>query len=212
MSELRGLFKDYGDFVLEIPQLKISDTGITCLIGPSGSGKTSVFRHLIGLETCAGMSWVFKDEDLASFSIEHRRLGVVFQDYEIFPHMTAKANILFAAEARGLPTDKSEERMRELAKTLKLGPCLDTVGRRLSGGEKQRVAMARALIGKPRLLLLDEPFSSLDIPMRKEARQLIKSVIEKENVPAIMITHDPDDVEILADHKIYIENGRLVSA
>lgn len=212
MSLVKGLQKDYGDFLLNIPEWNINDVGITCLVGPSGSGKTSVFRHLIGIETCEGLSWIFQGEDLAKLAIEERRLGVVFQDYEIFPHMTAEENIMFAAEARTLPMDQAKVHLGSLVDKLRLSHCLKTLGSRLSGGEKQRVAIARALLGQPRVLLLDEPFSSLDVPMRKEARNLLKQVVLEEKVPTIMITHDPEDVSDLADHRVYLESGQIAKA
>lgn len=207
MSRITGLKKDYGDFKLDIDEVSLPDQGITCLIGPSGSGKSSVFRILIGIESCPTLSWVQNGEDVAKLAIKDRRLGVVFQSYEIFPHMTAEQNVQFASKVRGMGT---RGRTQELLKDrLELGTCWRTPGKSLSGGEKQRVALARALVGQPRFLLLDEPFSSLDIPLRKKAREVLRSLVGEMRIPTLLITHDPEDVSSLADNCLFMKEGRL---
>lgn len=210
MSLVEGLIRDYDGFQIHIPRWEIADQGITALCGPSGAGKTSVFRLLIGLDFCPTLHWRFGDLDLASLSIPERRLGVVFQTLELFPHMTAKENILFAAESRQIAD--AERRLQELAEDLRMQSYLDREARILSGGEAQRVAIARAIIGEPRFLLLDEPFSSLDSELREEARSLVKRVIEKFKIPTLLITHDEEDLKAMADHVVRMREGRLVSA
>lgn len=211
MSWVRGLSHDYGDFALEIPEWEILDDGVTALWGPSGAGKTSVFRFLIGLETCRSMSWEFKGEDLARLPVPLRRLGVVFQTLELFPHMSARENIAFAASARSIPKAEARARIEELSGLLGLNAALDRSAALLSGGERQRVALARALIGRPRVLFLDEPFSALDADTRHEARLLVKSVIETQKIPTLLITHDRQDLDVLAKKITEIHDGRLVS-
>ncbi len=211
MSIVKGLYRDYGDFVLDIPEWRLPDQGVTALCGPSGSGKTSVFRTLIGLEDCKTLSWVVHGNDLAELSVADRRLGVVFQNFELFPHMSAEENILFAAKARGLSPEQSRKALEDLIGELALQRVRITRASLLSGGEKQRVALARALIGKPRFLLLDEPFSALDEELKVEARALVKSVIERHQIPTLLITHDPRDLEALATSVTQIRNGRIVS-
>ncbi|MBS1970015.1 MAG: ATP-binding cassette domain-containing protein [Bdellovibrionales bacterium] len=210
MSLVENLFRNYGDFKIDIPSWEILDEGVTVLSGPSGSGKTSVFRLLIGLETAPNFRWMFKDHDLAKMAVPQRRLGVVFQTLDLFPHMTAEENILFAAKAREIPPEQAFERLQELTKVLQMTSFLNRPVSVLSGGEKQRVAIARALSGDPRILLLDEPFSALDQELRQESRALIKSVIEKEKIPTILVTHDPADVEALANKVSVIRNGSIV--
>jgi sulfate transport system ATP-binding protein/putative spermidine/putrescine transport system ATP-binding protein len=211
MSWVRDLKRDYGDFVIDVPEWEILDQGVTVLWGPSGSGKTSIFRILLGLDEGAlGYSWRFGDVDLAKLPAPARRLGVVFQTLEIFPHMTAEANIRFAAESRGLTGPESERHLRELVATLGLESCLTRRGHLLSGGEKQRVALARALIGKPRCLLLDEPFSALDADLRTEARALVRRALEIEKIPALLITHDRADLEAFTGKVSEIRAGRIV--
>lgn len=209
MSYVENLQRDYGDFKLDIPSWEILDQGVTVLMGPSGSGKTSVFRILLGLEACPGLKWTFAGEDLAKLKTPQRRLGVVFQTLDLFPHMSARENILFAARARKVEEKKSLARLRELTDELQMQSFMERPASVLSGGEKQRVAIARALIGEPRLLLLDEPFSALDQELREESRKLIKKVIEDEKIPTLLVTHDPRDVEVLANKVTRIEKGRL---
>ncbi|MEQ1875967.1 MAG: ATP-binding cassette domain-containing protein [Bdellovibrionia bacterium] len=208
MGSVRNLIRDYGDFKVEIPSWEISDQGITALWGPSGSGKTSIFRLLIGLELCPGLSWQFKGEDLAKLPVPERKLGVVFQTYELFPHLTAENNIRFAAEARGIKD--FEKNLGELIDLLQLQSCRARPAHLLSGGEKQRVALARALIGQPRFLFLDEPFSAIDEDLREEARLLVKRVIESRGIPTLLITHDKRDVSFLAHNMVEIRDGRIV--
>ena len=211
MSLIQNLYRDYGDFRVDIPRWEIADQGVTALWGPSGSGKTSVFNLLIGLEPCPGLIWDFKGLNLAALPMQERQLGVVFQNYEIFPHLTAQQNILFAAEARDITLKAAEKHLAELTETLQLQNCLNTKGELLSGGEKQRTALARALIGEPRFLFLDEPFSNLDQNLRDSARSLVKQVIDKHRVPTLLVTHDEGDLKALAQTVVKIENGKLVN-
>jgi ABC-type Fe3+/spermidine/putrescine transport system ATPase subunit len=210
VSLVENLFRNYGDFKIDIPTWEILDEGVTVLWGPSGSGKTSVFRLLIGLEASTNFRWTFQGHDLAKMAVPQRRLGVVFQTLDLFPHMTAEQNILFAAKARGIPDEQAFEKLKELTEVLQMTSFLNRPVQVLSGGEKQRVAIARALSGDPRLLLLDEPFSALDQDLRQESRDLIKRVIEKEKIPTLLVTHDPLDVEVLANKVSIIKNGQIV--
>jgi ABC-type sulfate/molybdate transport systems ATPase subunit len=211
MSVVEGLVQTYPGFTLEIPRWEIADQGITALWGPSGSGKTTAFRILIGLDPCATLRWNFKGEDLARLSPPDRQLGVVFQTLELFPHMTAAENILFAARARRLSEDESRTRLKSLADDLHLGNCLERKASVLSGGEAQRVALARAVIAHPRFLFLDEPFSSLDAQLKSEARTLVKNLIGKLGIPTLLITHDEQDLSALASSVVRLRDGRLVS-
>lgn len=209
---INNLIKDYGDFKVSVPRWEISDQGVTALWGPSGAGKTSLFRLLIGLEDCPGMSWQMGGLDLAQLSIEERRLGVVFQNYEIFPHMSVSENVLFAAKARSIEKKAARKGVQQLIDELDLKKCQDTKGRLLSGGERQRTALARALIGEPRMLLLDEPFSNLDLVLRSQARDLVKKVIQTRDIPTLLITHDEADVANLAQFRVSIQNGKIMNS
>lgn len=210
MSIVKNLRRDFSDFLIDIPEWEIADQGVTALWGPSGSGKTTVFRTLLGLEPCPGLEWKFHDLDLAKLPVPQRRLGVVFQSLELFPHMSVQENVLFAAEARGLPMAETASRMARLIHELHLGNCLKRKVSVISGGEAQRTALARAIVGKPRFLFLDEPFSSLDSDLKQDARAVVKKVIEEFKIPTLLISHDREDVSSLAQTVVRIENGRLV--
>ncbi|KHD89731.1 MAG: thiamine ABC transporter ATP-binding protein [Bdellovibrio sp. ArHS] len=209
MSYVENLHRDYGDFKLDIDRWEILDEGVTVLWGPSGSGKTSVFRILLGLEECPGLKWNFQGVDLAKLRTPEKRLGVVFQTLDLFPHLTAQENILFAARARKVDPKVVTARMKELSEIMQMENFLQRKASVLSGGEKQRVAIARAIIGEPRLLLLDEPFSALDQELREESRKLLKRVIETEKIPTLLVTHDPRDMEVLANKVTKIRGGQI---
>lgn len=209
MSFIKNLHLKFENFTLEIPELVIPEKGVTAFWGPSGSGKTTLFRTLIGINQPENWSWVFNGENLHEMKLTERRLGVVFQSYELFPHLTAEENILLVAKAR-----HSNEDISELIETYKgklnLNRCWTTLAQKLSGGEKQRVSIMRALVSCPRILLLDEPFSALDPHLRKEARALIKSILLQLDIPVYLITHDQDDVEALAHAVVELKQGRVV--
>ena len=199
MSIVENLEIKKEDFSFILPKWEILDEGIHALSGPSGAGKTTILRALMGLEkTLKPFSWNFLGENLATLPIEKRRLGVVFQTWDLFPHMTAYENVEFAARARGLDDQTLRNRWEWIQDTLKMKSFLETKADVLSGGEKQRTALARALIAKPRMLLLDEPFTALDENLRDAARELLKKVIEIDKVPAILVTHDAHDIQKLA--------------
>ncbi|MEK6773581.1 MAG: ATP-binding cassette domain-containing protein [Bdellovibrionota bacterium] len=210
MSLVENLVYEYESFKLEIPIWKILDQGITVLSGDSGVGKTTIFRILIGLEKCSRLKWTFDGIDLAKLSVPEKKLGVVFQSLELFPHMTARQNILFAAEARKVSEERYEKKLKHWSETLQMKKFLDQKAGTLSGGEKQRVALVRAMISEPRMLLLDEAFSSLDEKLRQESREALKVLLKEEKIPALLITHDRQDIEALADKVSVLKEGRIV--
>ena len=211
VSWVRDLQNDYGDFQIDIPSLEILDKGVTAFWGASGAGKTSLFRLLLGLDRPKRpYSWVLNGIDLAQVPTPERRLGVVFQSLELFPHMTAQENILFAADARKIPMATALPHLHALSKVLGLEPFLLRRAALLSGGERQRVALARSLIGRPRILFLDEPFSALDADLRVEARNLVKNAIQQESIPMVLITHDREDLEAFSGKVCEMKAGRVV--
>ena len=209
MSLIKNLFYRVGDFQLDIPEWSFSDQGVIALTGASGSGKTTVLKILCGLLPCPDFFWSFQGENLASFSPPERRLGVCFQDLRLFPHFTAKQNILFAIKARGLNFIDRKQNFEEIIDFLELKKSLNLFVEDLSGGEKQRVALARALIVQPRFLFLDEPFSYLDESTRKKARHLSIEIVKKYSVPLLLVSHDRADIKNLADEEFYLEKGKI---
>ncbi|MEZ4872927.1 MAG: ATP-binding cassette domain-containing protein [Bdellovibrionales bacterium] len=216
MSLIKNLYKKYSNkdfqFEMNIPELELPDHGITALWGPSGSGKTTFFRMLLGLEKCDELEWWMDQVNIASQPIGERKLGVVFQNLELFPHMSARQNLQFAGQARGMPPVQIQSRIEEISAKLQIQNILENNVQNLSGGQKQRVALARALIAPVRYLFLDEPFSALDTATRNAARKLVKEVIRESNTPTLLITHDEQDVRELADHVLEMDQGRIVNS
>ena len=210
MSLVEKLIINYSDFSVHIEKWELLDSGVNVLWGPSGSGKTSVFRGLLGLETVKECKWVFDGEDIGRLPPGEKNIGVVFQSYDLFPHMSAYENIRFAAEAKRVDMKAFETQLETISKKLRIDHILSKKAPLLSGGEQQRVAMARAVVGKPRMLFLDEPFSALDEELKQESRELIHDFIKEQKIPVLLITHDKRDVNFLGDKVFEIKNGRLL--
>lgn len=208
MSLVKDLKHQVGEFKIDIPNWEWPDHGITALIGPSGCGKTTLFRILLGLEPQAKYSWVFQNKEMKDLTPQKRQFAVVFQGYDLFPHMSAIENIQFAMKCRGLPIDSN--RLHQIVEILRMNSFIHQSVNCLSGGEKQRVALARALVSEPKMLFLDEPFSALDSDLRSESRQLVREIILELKIPTMLITHDQADVQSLADRHFKMNQGRLI--
>lgn len=208
MAQIKNIKLELGNFNLIVDKLELPDVGTIAFQGNSGSGKTTFFNTLIGLHQPKGWSWNMHSQDLAQMSSGERRLGVVFQNYELFPHLSAKKNVEIIFNARR--KENFEKEISPYIEKLKLQNCWHTKADDLSGGEKQRVALLRALICNPRVLLLDEPFAALDPELRAEARDLVKSVIKELIIPVYLITHDLEDVSALAKYRVPIVNGHIL--
>lgn len=212
MSLIQNLDFKLGQFHLSVPRLEFADDQVTAILGPSGSGKSTLFNTLIGIHQPQGWSWVLNGKNMHELPLEERRLGIVFQNYELFPHMSAEQNIEIVMQARGHTSDEAYRNLEHYKEKLNLKNCWQTKAENLSGGEKQRVSLVRALMSQPQMLLLDEPFSALDPELRTEARQIVKGVLQNIRIPVLMITHDPQDAEILAHQIIRMKSGRIVES
>lgn len=210
MSKINRLVFQQDAFRLEIPELEIADTGVTAITGHSGSGKTTFFKILIGLYQPENWSWIFKNIEMAELDISQRQLGVVFQNYELFPHLTAEENITLIMKARNNWTANSIEKLNYFKNSLKLDSCWKTKAASLSGGEQQRTALLRAVLSLPKMILLDEPFSALDKELKQEAYQLVKQVLHEAELPALMITHNSEEAKYFTSHIIEFKNGKIV--
>ncbi len=208
MSHIKSVHKDYDGFIIDVPELVIPDEGITLIQGESGSGKSSFLRLLMGLDSCVDFSWVFKGEDLALLKPQDRRLGVVFQSLELFPHMTALENIQFHAKARKISKTDFDKQMNPFFDLSRMRVHLNKKVSLLSGGEQQRVALLRAIAGRPRLLLLDEPFSSLDEKLKEDLKTLLLMILDQEKIPCIMVSHDDKD-RAIAKKRIEFCSGKI---
>ena len=180
-------------------QLQAGDIG--CLLGPSGCGKTTVLRCIAGFEHVAAGAIYIENKIIGSrdyhVPAEQRKIGMVFQDYALFPHLTVEANIAFGL--RKASADTRRARVAELLKTVGLVGQEKKYPHELSGGQQQRVALARALAPRPRLLLLDEPFSNLDVDLRERLALEVRDILKAEGTTAILVTHDQHEAFALAD-------------
>ncbi len=184
---------------------------IGCLLGPSGCGKTSLLRAIAGFEPLAG-----GNIELASHTVsgngqhlapEQRHVGIVFQDFALFPHMTVAKNIRFGL--RHLNNDEQQQRVNDLLSMVRLGQYKDSFPHQLSGGQQQRVALARAMAPQPDILLLDEPFSSLDAELREGLAEEVRVLLKKHAITAILVTHDQQEAFAMADKVGVMQNGEL---
>lgn len=198
------------DFTLRVEQ-KLELTGITALFGPSGSGKTTLLRVIAGLEDEAQGSVAFDGEtwqrDDVRVAAHRRRVGYVFQDGRLFPHLTVEQNLLFAARR----AQRNTITFAQAVETLGLRDLLPRRTTSLSGGEQQRVAIARALLTSPRLLLMDEPLSSLDVARKREILPLIEKLPGEFRVPVLYVTHNVDEVARLAGDIVLLAGGRVAA-
>jgi molybdate transport system ATP-binding protein len=200
-----------GTFRLDVA-LTVAPGEVVALLGPNGAGKTTALRALAGLVPLSGGHLRLDGAPLDRTPPESRPVGVVFQDYLLFPHLTALDNVAFGPRCQG--ASKAEARAVAAAWLERMG-LADHAGakpRRLSGGQAQRVALARALATRPRLLLLDEPLAALDALTRLEVRAGLRRHLAEFEAVAVLVTHDPLDAMVLADRLVVVEDGRVVQA
>ncbi|MGX1299608.1 molybdate transport system ATP-binding protein [Streptomyces albogriseolus] len=203
------LLVERGSFRLDIA-LTAAPGDVVALLGPNGAGKTTALRALAGLAPLTGGRLRLDGTDLARTPPESRPVGVVFQDYLLFPHLTALDNVAFGPRCRGAGKGEARARAAAWLERMGLAGYAGAKPRRLSGGQAQRVALARALATEPRLLLLDEPLAALDARTRLEVRARLRRHLADFEAVAILVTHDPLDAMVLADRLVVVEHGRVV--
>jgi sulfate transport system ATP-binding protein len=213
--EIRGVSKVYGRFpALKNVSLHARDKEFLALLGPSGSGKTTLLRVLAGLETPDAGEVRFDDEDFLSLPVRRRQVGMVFQHYALFRHMTVAQNIAFGLNVRPRAErpSKSEvkDRVADLLSLVQLEGLEKRFPAQLSGGQRQRVALARALAIEPRMLLLDEPFGALDAQVRRDLRRWLRELHDRAGVTTVFVTHDQEEALDLADRVAILRDGELV--
>ena len=210
--ELRGISHAYGaQAVVKSLSLSLGRGAIGCLLGPSGCGKTTVLRCIAGFERVLEGEIRLGGQTVASPALqlppEKRRVGMVFQDYALFPHLTVAENVAFGLH--GLPRAGRRQRAEELLAVVHLSDAARKYPHELSGGQQQRVALARALAPRPDLLLLDEPFSNLDVDLREKLSLEVREILKGQNATAILVTHDQQEAFAIADEIGIMHRGEI---
>ncbi len=194
------------DFTFEIPDGKLIG-----LLGPSGCGKSTTLYMISGLQTPTSGKIFFGDEDVTHLSTENRGIGLVFQNYALYPHLTVKQNILFPLQNRKgkdrLTKEQMQQRAFEAARLVQIENLMDRKPSELSGGQQQRVAIARALVKMPRVLLLDEPLSNLDARLRLQTREEIRRIQKETGITTVFVTHDQEEAMSISDIIVVMEQG-----
>ncbi|MFI5011823.1 MAG: ABC transporter ATP-binding protein [Hyphomicrobiales bacterium] len=208
--EFRNMAKRFGDVtVIAGMDLEIADGEFVALLGPSGCGKSTSLLILAGIYLPSGGELLFDGHVVNEVEAKDRNVGIVFQSYALYPHMTVRENIMFPLRFKKTLADEARKRTKTVADLVQIGELLDRRPSELSGGQQQRVALARALVKEPQLLLLDEPLSNLDATLRLTMRTEIKSLQEKLGITTILVTHDQVEATTMADRIICMRAGRI---
>lgn len=209
MIEIKALSRKWKSFALDSLDLTIRDGEYFVILGPTGSGKTLLLELLAGFHRPDSGKILINGKDVTDLSPEKRNLAFVYQDYSLFPHMTVKKNIEFGLKMKKL---KAPEKLREISEYLNISHLLERYPLNLSGGEQQRVSLARALVTGPEILMLDEPLSALDPRTQDSAREMLLNVHRKGKLTVLHITHDQTEARIMADKIAVVMDGKLVQA
>ncbi len=177
------------------------------LLGPSGCGKSTTLYMIAGLLNPNEGKIFFGDEDVTNAAPEDRGIGLVFQNYALYPHMTVRQNIMFPLENIKVPKTEAFKKAQDMADLVGIGELMDRKPKQLSGGQQQRVAIARALVKKPRVLLLDEPLSNLDARLRLQTREEIKRIQRETGITTVFVTHDQEEAMSISDEIVLIDFG-----
>ena len=204
----QDIIKKYGNNVI-IPglNLDVREGEFFTLLGPSGCGKTTLLRMVAGFNSIEGGTIAFNGKVINNIAPNKRNIGMVFQNYAVFPHMTVRENVAFGLENRKLPKAEIKERVDEILQTVKITEYADRLPERLSGGQQQRVALARAIVIKPDVLLMDEPLSNLDAKLRIEMRNAIRQIQNSVGITTVYVTHDQEEAMAVSDRIAVMKDG-----
>jgi spermidine/putrescine transport system ATP-binding protein len=209
--DVEGATKRYGALkALDDVSVHFTDGEFFGLLGPSGSGKTTLLRAIAGFVDLDAGTIGFDGERVETVPVHRRGIGMMFQSYALFPHLTVNENIAFGLDVRGTPRAEIEQRVQEMLALVRLPGLGERKPRQLSGGQQQRVALARALITRPKVLLLDEPLGALDRRLRQEMQVELREIQRETGITAIFVTHDQEEALTLSDRIAIINDGRLV--
>ena len=208
--ELKNLTKKFDDQIaVDDLTVDINSGELIALLGPSGCGKSTILNMISGIIPVTDGKILFDGEDVTDLPSHERGIGLVFQNYALYPNMTVLENICFPLEIKKVPKAEREQKAKEIAKLVYVDEYLNRMPSQLSGGQQQRVAIARALIKKPKVLLLDEPLSNLDARLRIEMREEIRRIQQETKVTTVFVTHDQEDAMSIADQIIVMNRGVL---
>ncbi|GJJ80945.1 spermidine/putrescine import ATP-binding protein PotA [Pasteurella canis] len=208
--ELRSITKSYGDrTIIENFNLTINNGEFLTILGPSGCGKTTVLRLLAGLEELDSGHIILDGEDITNIPAEHRHVNTVFQSYALFPHMTIFENVAFGLRMQKVPNEEIKPRVLEALRMVQLEEYAESKPAQLSGGQQQRIAIARAVVNKPKVLLLDESLSALDYKLRKQMQNELKALQRKLGITFIFVTHDQEEALTMSDRIIVLRKGHI---
>lgn len=208
--DIDHVIKRYGNnTVINGLSLSIQPGEFFTLLGPSGCGKTTLLRMIIGFNSIEGGTISIGGKVINDVSPDKRNMGMVFQNYAIFPHMSVKDNVAFGLRMRKVPEKEIEERVDHILKVVKIDHLKDRMPVALSGGQQQRVALARAIVIRPEVLLMDEPLSNLDAKLRIEMRSAIKQIQKKVDITTVYVTHDQEEALAVSD-RIAVMNGGII--
>jgi len=208
---LEAIEKNYDSVkALKGVSLKIHPGEFCTLLGASGSGKSTILRVIAGFETLDSGRLEINDEDMSKMSIAERNIGMVFQNYALFPHMDVFQNIAFGLEMRKLDKSQIKEKVNEVLELVGLTNQKKRLPSALSGGQQQRVALARAIVIEPKILLMDEPLGALDKNLRNEMQKQIKNLHKNLNITVVYVTHDQDEAMFLSDKIVLMDEGKII--
>ncbi len=207
---LSGLAKTLGGrLVVDELDLDVADGELVCLLGPSGCGKTTTLRMIGGFLRPDSGEVLIAGQPVTELAPDRRPTAMVFQNYALWPHMTVRANVAFGLKVHRVPRDEIEHRVSQVLELVNLTRHRDSYPARISGGEQQRAALARALVLRPQVLLLDEPLSNLDAKLRVRVREDIRTIQQELGITTVLVTHDQDEALTVADRIAVMNDGRI---
>ena len=208
---IRDAVKRYGDFTaLNGVSLNIKEGEFFTLLGPSGCGKTTLLRMIAGFNSIEGGDFYFGEKRINDVPAHKRDIGMVFQNYAIFPHLTVKENVAYGLKARKVGKQEMETRVSEALELVQISHLADRKPNELSGGQQQRVALARAFVIEPSVLLMDEPLSNLDAKLRVQMRTVIKKLQRRLGITTIYVTHDQEEALAISDRIAVMKDGNIM--
>jgi ABC-type Fe3+/spermidine/putrescine transport system ATPase subunit len=208
--ELIALSKSFDDAVaVDDVTIRLPEGRVLSLLGPSGCGKTTTLRLIAGFEEPNSGRILVKGRDVTGLPARRRNIGMVFQSYALFPHLSVADNVAFGLDMRNVPRAESEARVARALAVVRMEKLAARMPRQLSGGQQQRIALARALVIEPDLLLLDEPLSALDLKLREEMRDEIYRIVRELGITTVFVTHDQGEALVLSDVVAVMDGGRL---